>query len=244
MKPFLLVSTRGEEEALDTEYQAYLQASGLEPDQLELAEFDLLGLPPLVPEEYSGAFVAGSPYGAASEDGYVSATQQNVRDELVAVFEQFLAAGTPLLATGTAMTILAEVLGGEVSSDNAEFAELAEIELTEEGISDPVFADAPSVFTAYANHADAVDRLPDGAVRLARSLYSPIQVFRQGDSVYATQYNPELDADRIASQANAFADAGDTGFGDVEALVSAGRHTAGDHAAAGVIRGFAKRFSS
>lgn len=242
MKPFLLVSTRGEEDALDTEYQAYLQASGLESGELELAEFDLLGLPPLDPGDFAGVIVAGSPYGVISEDGYISATQQNVRAELTSVFEQFLAAETPLLATGTAMTILTEVLGGQVSADNAEFAELADIELTDEGVADPVFAGAPAVFTAYANHSEAVDQLPKGAVRLARSLYSPIQVFRFGDSVYATQYNPELDADRIARQSNAFADAGDTGFGDVEALVSEGRHTAGDHAAAAVIRGFANRF--
>lgn len=244
MKPFLLVSTRGEEEALDTEYQAYLQASGLTGDQLELAEFDLLGLPPLEPSRYAGVFVAGSPYGTPTADGYVSATQQNVQAELTDTFYKFLGAGTPVLATGTAMTILARVLGATISSDNAEFAELADIELTQEGVDDPVFDGAPHVFTAYANHGEAVDELPDGAVRLARSLYSPIQVFRYGDNVYATQFNPELDADRIARQANAFADAGDTGFGDVEALVSEGRHTEGDHSAAAVIRGFARRFAN
>ncbi len=244
MKPFLLVSTRGEEEALDSEYQAYLSASGLKREELELAEFDLLGLPPVDPDKYAGVFVAGSPYGGGSPDGYVSQTQQGVRAELVALFEQLLEAGTPLLATGSAMTILASTLGAQVSADNAEFAALADIELTEEGKQDPVLADAPPVFVAYANHGEAVDELPKGCVRLARSLYTPMQIIRHGDNVYATQFNPELDAGLIASKANAFADAGDTGFGDVEALVSAGRYTSGDHDAAVVIRGFVKQFQA
>ena len=242
MKPFLLVSTRGEEEALDSEYQAYLSASGLERDELELAEFDLLGLPPIEPKDYAGVFVAGSPYGGASDDLYVSQTQQDVRAELSDLFTQLLEAGTPLLATGTAMTVLGEVLGATVSATNAEFAELVDIELTDEGKKDPVLSESPAVFIAYANHSEAIDELPEGSVRLARSLYAPIQIVRHGENVYATQFNPELDAGLISSKAQAFEDAGDTGFGDVEALVAAGRYTSGTHAAASVIKGFARHF--
>ena len=243
MKPFLLVSTRGEEEALDTEYQTYRLASGLSREELDLAEFDLLGLPPVDPQQYAGIFVAGSPYGAGAEDDYISQTQRTVRRELTDLFTQLLEAETPFMATGTATSILAGLLGATVSSENAEFAELPDIELTPEGQEDPVSGAAPAVFVAYANHGEALDELPEGAVRLARSLLTPIQMFRYGDRVYACQFSPDLNADLISSQANAFADAGDTGFGDVEALVSAGRHTEGDHDAAAVIRGFVKQFS-
>ncbi len=242
MKPFLLVSTRGEEEALDSEYQAYLRATGLEAGELQLAEFDLLGLPPVDPENYAGVFVAGSPYGAVSDDSYVPQTQRTVRAELEVLFKQLLEAGTPILATGSAMNILGDMLGAKVSDESAELAELVSIELTSEGQEDPVLAAAPAVFTAYVNHDEAIDEIPEGSVRLARSLYAPFQIIRYRDTVYATQFNPELDADVIASKTRAFEDAGDTGFGDVEALVSAGRFTSGQHDAAAVIRGFVKHF--
>ena len=242
MKPFLLVSTRPEEEALDSEYQAYLHASGLARHELELAEFDLLGLPPLDPAQYSGVFIAGSPYGAGSTDGYISQTQQRVRSELQDLFAQLLEAETPLLATGTAMTILAELLGASVSPDNAELAEVIEVEKVREAADDPITATLPSIFHAYTNHGEAIDELPEGAVRLARSLDTPFQIVRFNDQVYATQFNPELDGAAIYSQAVAFEDAGDTGFGDVEALVAAGRHTEGHHKSGQILANFVENF--
>ncbi len=244
MLPFLLVSTRPEEEALDSEYQAYLTASGLDREQLQLAEFDLLGLPPIDSAQYSGVFVAGSPYGTSSPDGYVSPTQQSVRDELKELFSQLLDAGCPIMATGTSMTILAELLGAKVSDENAEYAEVIEVELVTDAKDDAIFGELPNVFLAYTNHSDAVDELPDGATRLARALDAPVQAFRYGQSVYGVQFNPELDAEAIDSQARAFEDSGDTGFGDVEALVAAGRHSAGEHEGAGVISGFVRVFAS
>lgn len=242
MKPFLLVSTRPEEEALDSEYQAYLRASGLEREDLELAEFDLLGLPPIDPHRYSGIFVAGSPYGASARDGYVSPTQQAIRDELLALLTQLMEAGTPLMATGAAMNILTGIVGGTVSVDFAEYGELVEVELVAAAEDDPVFAGLPPIFLAYANHGEAVDGLPEPAVKLARSLDVPIQAFRFGDRVYGIQFNPELDAEAIKGRSEAFEDAGDTGFGDVEALVATGRNSEGAHSAAGVIAGFVDAF--
>lgn len=245
MKPFLLVSTRPEEEALASEYQAYLRSSGLESGELELAEFDLIGLPPVEPERYSGVFVAGSPYGGAA-DGYVSASQKMVREELTSLFQQLLDAGTPILATGSSMAILAEVLGLPTSAEYAEFGEVTEIEVTREGKEDPVFGDLPSRFPAYVNHAEAVEELPSpaaqSAVRLAWSLNTPIQAFRAGEHVYAVQFSPELDAGLMQAKMQAFQDAGDTGIGDTESLVTAGRYGDGGQAAGRVLSGFVRVF--
>lgn len=242
MLPFLLVSTRPEEEALDSEYQAYLSASGLDREDLELAEFDLLGLPPIDSAQYAGVFVAGSPYGAGSPGGYVSPTQRRVQEELRELFTELLQTAAPIMATGTSMTILAELLGASITDQYAEYAEIIDVELVAEAGEDPIFKELPNVFLAYTNHGEAVGELPEGSVRLARALDTPIQAFRHGDRVYGVQFNPELDAEAIESQARAFDDSGDTGFGDVEALVAAGRHSAGHHEGAGIIAGFVRRF--
>lgn len=242
MKPFLLVSTRPEEEALDSEYQAYVRASGLDPDDLKLAEFDLVGLPLIEPELYSGVFVAGSPYGASATDGYISQTQQWVRSELRDLFAQLLDAKTPLLATGTSITILADLLGGQVSSENAEYAEIVDIEVDRDAADDPLLTDVPSVFQAYVNHGEAVDALPPDTVRLARSLNTPVQIFKYKDNVYAVQFNPELDAEAIHIQLEGYADSGDSGLGDSESLVAIGRHGTGSHKAGNLLSNFVERF--
>ncbi len=241
MLPFLLVSTRPEEEALASEYNAYLRSTHLGPDQLELAEFDLVGLPEIDPANYAGVFVAGSPYGGGA-NGYVSQTQKWVQQELAALFTQLLEAETPLLATGNATPILAKVLGWSVSSEFAEFGELTEIELTREAKQDPVFDSLPEAFPAYVNHGEAVETLPASAVRLARSLNTPVQVFRTGERVYGVQFSPELDAELIGSRITAFHDAGDSGIGDTESLVTTGRYGAGNHVAGRVLANFVEVF--
>lgn len=242
MKPFLLVSTRPEEEALASEYRAYRRGAGLEESQLELAEFDLVGLPEIEPGRYSGVFVAGSPYGGTA-DGYVSSTQRWVREELAALFEQLLAAGTPILATGSSVGILGAQLGFPVSSRDAEFGEIVDIELTRDAWEDPVFEGLPDAFVAYVNHGDAVEELPESETRLARSLNTVVQAFRHGENVYGIQFNPELDSELMFAKTEAFADAGDSGIGDIESLVTTGRQGSGEHSAAKILANFVKVFS-
>lgn len=244
MSAFLLVSTRPEEEALDSEYQAYLRATGLPREQLDLAEFDLVGLPPVEVGKYAGVFVAGSPYGNATISGRPSQTQQWIGQELRELFTQLLQANTPILATGTAMTVLVDVLGGVTTSEYAEVAEVIDVELTREGQDDPVFANLPESFLAFAGHDQSCATLPEGAVRLALSMSCPIQAFRVGDNVYATQFSPELDAEAIRRQLDAYADAGYFGFGDPDSLVNTGRHTEGFHTSAMVLRNFVSKFQA
>lgn len=244
MKPFLLVSTRPEEEALVSEYQAYLHASGLNEDQLELAEFDLIGLPPIDPGLYQGVFVAGSPYGNGGTDGHVSKTQQWIADELRVFFSQIIDAGTPLLVTGTAMTILNSVLGGTNTDAYAEPPQVIDVTVTREGREDPLIADLAEDFLAYVNHIDACDELPEGAVRLGWSINCPAQVVRYGQNVYAVQFNPELDAEAINRQLVAYAEAGDFGVGGIDVLVDTGRNSGGNHRAGKLLRNFVEKFSN
>ncbi len=243
MKPFLLVSTRPEEEALVSEYQAYLHSSGLDENRLELAEFDLIGLPPVNLEDYQGIFVAGSPYGSATAGGEPSKTQRWVAEELRDFFRQALEAQVPLLATGTAMSMLLEEVGGTVREDPEELSEVMTITLTREGREDPLLAGVGEEFLAYVTHTEVASQLPEGAERLAWSLNSPIQMFRFGDRVYGAQLSPELDGEAIRRKIEAYADAGDFGIGDLDMLVSTGRHQTGAQKSAKILQNFVSIFS-
>jgi len=49
----------------------------------------------------------------------------------------------------------------------------------------------------FLGHKEAVTRLPRGATVLASSAACPVQAFRFGENVYATQFHPELDVEGL-----------------------------------------------
>ena len=58
--------------------------------------------------------------------------------------------------------------------------------------------------TAFLGHKEAVSRLPAAAVRLALSATCPVQAFRFGSHVYATQFHPELDVLELCRRIEAY----------------------------------------
>ncbi|GAA3906049.1 hypothetical protein GCM10022382_11120 [Microbacterium invictum] len=80
------------------------------------------------------------------------------------------------------------------------------ITLTAEADRDPVFGGLAHTFSALTAHKEGTARLPDGAVLLATNEACPVQAFRIGDRLYATQFHPEPTAqafvDRMAVYRN------------------------------------------
>jgi methionyl aminopeptidase len=72
----------------------------------------------------------------------------------------------------------------------------------------PLFAGVPREFAAYGGHKEALAGLPDQAVLLAESAACPVQAFRVGRNVYATQFHPELDLAGICTRIEVYRHAG------------------------------------
>ncbi len=66
----------------------------------------------------------------------------------------------------------------------------------------------PSDFAAYGGHKEAMVTIPTGAVQLATSAACPVQAFRVGQNVYATQFHPELDLVGVCTRIDVYKDAG------------------------------------
>lgn len=245
MKPYLLVSTRPEDEAIEAERRSFLRASGLGEDQLQQVRLDLLGLPDIDVQAFSGIMVAGSPYGTTTPDERKSATQKHTERELEHLFTQISEAGTPCLATGYGMEVAAWMRGAPVTTRWAEPPSMVEIVLTQAGREDPLLRDLPATgFTTYVGHHEAVEEAPEGAVVLARSLSCPIQMMRLAPTFYATQFNPELDSDVISQRLSAYEDAGYAGADDLASLVLIGRNGPGHHQAGRIIANFVAMFAA
>ncbi|MCI1787274.1 MAG: glutamine amidotransferase [Actinomyces sp.] len=243
MRPFLLVSTRPEDEAIEAEYRSFQRASGRSPDALEQVRSDMLGLPEIDVQAYSGIIVAGSPYGTTTPEDRKSPTQKRTEQELTRLLAEIVAAGTPCLTTGYGTEVATVLRGGVVTTKWAELPSIIEIELTPEGREDPLLADFPPSFHTYVGHHEAVEAPPEGAVVLARSMTCPVQMMRLGPTFYATQFNPELDSDAIRSRLSTYADAGYSGTDDMDSLVLLGRDGPGGHQAGVVVRHFVDMFA-
>lgn len=238
MLPFLLVSTRPEDEAVETEYALFQRVTGLDSQRLHQVRLDMLGLPDIDVRAYAGIFIAGSPYDTTTPEERKSATQKQTELELAHLIDDIVAAGTPCLTTGYGTEVAATKLGGKVTTTWAELPQMISISLTEAGQSDPILAGIPAEFITYVGHHEAVEDMPEGAVLLASSATCPVQMMRIGDNFYATQFNPEIDSDVISARLNAYRDAGWGGAEDFDHLVLIGKAGAGQHQAGHILRNF------
>ena len=103
----------------------------------------------------------------------------------------------PILGICLGGQLLAAALGGEVRSGCRGEKGLQPVELTPEGLKDPLFAGLPPSFFAFQWHNDSFD-LPPGTVHLARSAACPGQAFRFRNAC-GLQFHPEVDREIVAA---------------------------------------------
>ncbi len=198
MKPFLLLSTRPEDEATEGEREAVVRLSGLSDEDVVQVRVEAAALPPLDLDAYSGIFLGGGPFNSSDPDK--SALQLRVEADLGVVLDEVITRDFPLLGLCYGIGALSSRLGGVVDRTYGEKVGAASITLTPEGRADPLFDGVPTRLTAFVGHKEASLELPPGAVLLAEGTDCPIQSFKVGDFVYATQFHPELDRAGLASR--------------------------------------------
>ena len=208
MKPFLFLGTRPEDDVADSEYDAVLRCAGLdEPDLRRVRlERDELGRVDL--DAWSGILLGGGPFNVSDPAAGKSDVQHRVEAELAALAGQVVAADAPFLGCCYGIGVLGSTGGGLVDRTHGEPVGCVEVTLTDEGRNDPLLADLPDRFDVLLGHKEAVTRLPAGAVVLASSPTCPVQTFRIGTNVYATQFHPELDDEGLVLRVTTYRDHG------------------------------------
>jgi len=108
--------------------------------------------------------------------------------------------GPPVLAVCFGAQLAADALGGTVER-NPQGWEIGsvEVELTREGLQDPLFTGLPGRLTVQATHEDHIAELPRDVIRLAGNRASRVQAFACGQRLRAVQFHPEADAGIISS---------------------------------------------
>jgi GMP synthase (glutamine-hydrolysing) len=208
VKPFLLLATRAEDDAADDEYEAFLRFSGLTEGGLRRVRLEREPLGPVDPADWSGIILGGSPFNSADPAELKTAVQRRVEGELSALLDDVVAADFPFLGACYGVATLGLHQGAVVDRRYSEPVGAVPVTLTDQGRRDPLFAALPAAFDAFVGHKEAISELPDHAVRLASSPTCPVQAFRVGANVYATQFHPELDVEGICTRIEVYRHAG------------------------------------
>ena len=208
MKPFWFLGTRAEDDAADGEYDAVLRFSGLAERDLRRVRLERDPLPDLDLDGLSGIVLGGGPFNVSDPDKEKGATQRRVEAELGALADRVLDADVPFLGACYGIGTLGMRRGGLVDRTYGEPIGAVPVTLTADGRDDPLFGVLPERFDAFLGHKEAVARLPHGAVLLASSAACPVQGFRLGRRVYATQFHPELDVEQLCLRITTYRDHG------------------------------------
>jgi len=218
VKPFLLLSSRPEDEAADDEYAAVMRMTDLAEHELHRHRMDGAPLPPIDLDDYSGVLVGGSPYNSSDPLEVKPPDQRRVEAELRSLLDEMVARDFPFLGACYGVGTLGVHQGGVIDRTYSEPVSAVDIKLTAAGMDDPLLAGIPPAFSAFVGHKEACRTLPSSAVLLASSATCPVQMFRVRTNLYATQFHPELDQAGILTRIRVYRDAGYFPAHEIEAL--------------------------
>lgn len=199
----MLLATRPEDVAADGEYASFLRFTGLAPEQLRRVRLESTPLDELDLDQVSGIFLGGSPFNSA--DPEKSSLQQRVEADLARLLDAVRARDFPFFGACYGVGTLGLHAGGVVDQSYAEPVSAIEVRLTRAGRRDPLLAGMPNSFQAYVGHKEALSQLPPEARLLATATACPVQMFKLGLNMYATQFHPELDETAIEERIRAYA---------------------------------------
>ena len=196
MRPFLLLSIRTEQAAADEEYAAFVRFLELDPVDVVRVQLGADEVPVRTAsdlDQWSGIVLGGGAFTYSDPAETKSSGQVRAEAELSALLDLVVAQDFPFLGVCYGIGTLGTHQGGVVGREFPEAVGALSVTLTPDGLGDPLFAGLPIDFAAYGGHKESLSALPSHAVHLATSSNCPVQAFRVGRNVYATQFHPELD---------------------------------------------------
>jgi GMP synthase (glutamine-hydrolysing) len=208
VKPFLLLAIRAEDAAADNEYDSFLTLSGLAEGELRRIRLEQRALGEVDLREWSGILLGGGPFNYTDPAELKTPVQRRVEADLHGLLDRVVSADFPFLGACFGIGALGCHQGAAVDRQYAEPVGAIEITLTPPGRRDPLLGGLPALFQAFTGHKEAISRLPGHAVLLATSARCPVQAFRVGANVYATQFHPELDMAGLCTRIEVYKHAG------------------------------------
>ncbi len=203
-RPFLILQIRPEDATSDSEYAAILKFGGLEADETRRIRIERDGIPALDLDDYAAIIVGGSPFDISTPMADKSPIQRRIETDFQALFDRVVPSDFPFLGACSGNGLLGHYLGAPITRRFGEPVGGATVQLTDAGHDDPLLADFPAEIRVLLGHKEACDVVPEGATLLIAGDACPVQMFRVGNNVYATQFHPEGDPEGFTVRINIY----------------------------------------
>lgn len=197
-KPVLILQLRPEDETSNSEYACFLKYGKMLAQDTHRIRIEQTGIPAqLKLDDYSAIIVGGSPFDISTPDNRKSRLQKKIEADFNRLLDKVVSRDFPFLGACSGNGLLGNFLGTCISSKYAEAVGCVELDITEAGKKDPLLSGLPSKICALLGHKEACDTTPRDSTLLMTGKNCPIQMFRVGENVYATQFHPEGDAEEF-----------------------------------------------
>lgn len=198
IKPVLILQLRPEDTVSDSEYACFLKYGQLQAADTCRKRIEQNGIPEnLDLDAYSAIIVGGSPFDISTPEDRKSGIQKKIEADFRWLLDQVVERDYPFLGACSGNGLLGHYLGARITTTYAEPVGCRTLELTEAGKQDKLLAGFPPQIDALLGHKEACDTTPEGATLLITGSDCPVQMFRVGENVYATQFHPEGDAEEF-----------------------------------------------
>ena len=220
-KPFLILQLRPEDDTSDNEFAAILKYGELDPANTHRLRIEKTGIPELSLDDYAAVIVGGSPFDISTPQQQKQPIQVKIEADFEHLFDTIVAQDFPFLGACSGCGLLGSYLGTPISKQYSEPVGGAVVSVTDDGRSDDLLADFPAQIAVLCGHKEACDSLPQGAVLLLSNEACPVQMFRVGKNVYATQFHPEGDGAGFTVRIHAYKHHGYFPAEEADALIEA-----------------------
>ena len=242
-KPILILQIRPEDQTSDNEFEAILKYGGLVHNDVHRLRIEKTGIPAdLILENYSAVIVGGSPFDISTPPEKKPLIQLKIEQDFMRLFEEVVTNDFPFLGACSGNGLLGMYLGTSISTQYAEAVGCTTLELTEEGKQDPLLSDFPDQILVLLGHKEACDHTPEGSTLLMTGAACPVQMFRIGRNVYATQFHPEGDPEGFSLRINIYKHHGYFQPHEAEELTEKIRHAKTPYAQK-ILKRFVRRYA-
>lgn len=204
-KPFLILQLRPEDETSDSEFVAILKYGGLDENEVCRLRIEHTGIPEsLSLSDYCAVIVGGSPFDLSTPEADKSITQKKIEQDFHRLLDNIVTNDFPFLGACSGNGLLGSYLGVSISGKYAEPVGRVMLDITPAGKQDALLSGFPDQIDVLLGHKEACDSVPEGATLLMTGTACPVQMFRIGNNVYATQFHPEGDSDGFITRINTY----------------------------------------
>lgn len=188
MASILYICVRPEQGAADAEHRSFRRALGVSTlDRWDLLDRPLEGS---IADRYDGVVIGGSPFNVVVEER--GDLQRRVEEDLEQVARDAVDGPLSAMFTCYGIGVVTRMLGGTVGTAVPESTRATSIRITEAAANDPILGPSAPAMSVLTAHKEGSIEPPPGAVLLATNDDCPVQAYRVGDRLYATQFHPEV----------------------------------------------------